>query len=135
MPLPARLARFNRRVSNPLTRTFAGRVPPFAIVEHHGRTSGREYRTPVMAFGAGQGIIIALTYGAETHWVKNVLAAGGCVLVRRGRRASLGNPRLVGERDGLPQVPGVVRPVLRLLDVAEFLVLDPDDVSPRGSDG
>ena len=135
MPLPARLARINRRVTNPLTRRFAGRVPPFAIVEHRGRTSGREYRTPVISFAAGQATIVALTYGAGTDWVKNVLVAGECVLVRRGRRVALRNPRLVGERDGLPRIPGVVRPVLRLLDVTDFLVLDPGDVSPRGSNG
>ena len=41
------LARFNKVVTNPIQRRYAGRIPPFAIVEHVGRKSGRQYRTPV----------------------------------------------------------------------------------------
>ena len=128
MPLPQRLARINRRVANPVVRTFAGRLPPFAIVVHRGRRSGREYRTPVWSFGAGQGAIVALTYGAETDWVKNVLAQGGCEIIRRGRRIALGHPRLVGEDEGMSRMPGLIRPAVRLIGVTDFLVLDPADL-------
>jgi hypothetical protein len=49
MPLPKRLAGFNARVTNRLTRRGAGRLPGFGIVSHVGRRSGRAYRTPVFA--------------------------------------------------------------------------------------
>jgi deazaflavin-dependent oxidoreductase (nitroreductase family) len=132
MAFPERLARINRRVVNPVARVFAGRWPPFAIVEHWGRTSGREYRTPVWAFVSGQEIVVALTYGAKADWVRNVLAQGGCVLVRRGRRIALEDPHVLGEAEGLARTPGLIRPALRLIGVSEFLVLDPTVEDPEG---
>ncbi len=94
MVLPPWLARFNRQVTNRLTRRFAGKLPGFAIVIHRGRRSGRTYRTPVNAFRDGDDYVIALTYGPQADWVRNVLAAGGCELVTRGQHVSLTNPRL-----------------------------------------
>jgi hypothetical protein len=52
MQLPQGLARFNRHVTNPIQRMWAGWLPPFAILEHVGRRSGTPYRTPVNAFNA-----------------------------------------------------------------------------------
>jgi hypothetical protein len=49
MELPHRLARFNRRVTNPVHRLWAGWAPTYAIIEHVGRRSGKPYRTPVNA--------------------------------------------------------------------------------------
>jgi deazaflavin-dependent oxidoreductase (nitroreductase family) len=94
MVLPMWLARFNRRATNRLTRRFADRLPGFGIVVHQGRRSGRAYHTPVNVFRDGDDYVIALTYGAETDWVRNVLAAGGCELLTRGQRVTLTNPRL-----------------------------------------
>lgn len=124
MPLPDSVARFNRRVTNPLARTFAGRLPPMALVEHRGRRSGREYATPIMAFPAGTGFAVALTYGPDRDWVRNVRAAGGCILIRAGRCIPLTNPTLLGE-EGLALMPVPSRPLLRLSGVTAFLRLDP----------
>ena len=52
MKLPQRLARFNRHVTNPIQRMWAGWAPSFAIIEHLGRRSGKRYRTPVNVFTA-----------------------------------------------------------------------------------
>ena len=120
MPLPDRLARFNRRITNPVMRTYAGRVPSLAIVEHTGRRSGRTYHTPVNAFRTDDGFAIALTYGPDRDWVKNVQAAGGCALQRLGRRVELTDPRMV---EGTGLVPAPVRVVLRLLRVGSVLRL------------
>jgi deazaflavin-dependent oxidoreductase (nitroreductase family) len=135
MPLPDRLARINRRVTNPLARSLAGRLPPFAVVVHRGRTSGRVYRTPVMAFPAGDGLVIALTYGPDRDWVKNVLAEGGCALVRGGREIRLDSPEVVDERVGLPLMPAPVRPAMRLLGVSAFLRLRPASADTPGAAG
>ena len=49
MPLPPGLARFNRSVTNHVTRPLIAHLPYGAVVVHRGRRSGREYRTPVLA--------------------------------------------------------------------------------------
>lgn len=69
------MAHFNRRVTNRLTRPLAHWLPGFGIVVHEGRSSKREYRTPVNVFRAPGGYVIALTYGTESDWVQNVRAA------------------------------------------------------------
>lgn len=51
-------------------------MPGLGVVVHQGRRSGKEYQTPVNVFAAPDGYVLALTYGADTDWVKNVLAAG-----------------------------------------------------------
>ena len=125
MSFPAWLPAFNRRVTNRITGTFAGRVAPFAIVSHTGRTSGRQYRTPIMAFPTATGFVMALTYGAQTDWIRNVEAAGGCALTWRQRVVQLTNPRVViGSPDDYPMIPGWARKILRGHDVHEFLLLD-----------
>jgi deazaflavin-dependent oxidoreductase (nitroreductase family) len=120
--LGRRMARFNRLVTNRLTRPVATRLPGFGVVVHTGRRSKREYRTPVNVFEAPGGYVIALTYGVEADWVKNVLAAGGCELVSRGHQLRLQAPELVHDEDRA-LVPAFVRPALRFLDVADFLRL------------
>src|SRR4051812_49595068 len=75
MPLPKRLARFNLHVTNRVLGPFARRLPGFAVVAHVGRRSGRVRHTPVNLFRDGDRYVIALTYGADSQWVRNVLAA------------------------------------------------------------
>jgi deazaflavin-dependent oxidoreductase (nitroreductase family) len=123
VPLPDKLARINRRVTNPIVRIFAGRVPTMAVVEHRGRSSGRHYRTPVNAFRADGGFAIALPYGVERDWVKNVLASGRCTLEHLGRRVECTDPQVLFDTDVLGLLPAPVRPILRLLSVSEILTL------------
>jgi deazaflavin-dependent oxidoreductase (nitroreductase family) len=117
------MAHFNRRVTNHLTRPLARRLPGFGVVIHTGRKSKREYQTPVNVFKAPGGYLIALTYGADSDWVKNVLAADGCDLITRGRGHLLRSPEIVHD-PSRHTVPSVVRPVLRLLRVTDFMRLD-----------
>jgi deazaflavin-dependent oxidoreductase (nitroreductase family) len=122
MTFADRLARFNR-LPNRLVRTFAGRLPPLAIVVHRGRRSGRSYRTPVVAFRTGDGYVVSLPYGPDRDWVRNVLAAGACTLERGRRRVELSGPRMLSTSEGLALVPAPVRSGLRLLRVRAFLRL------------
>src|SRR6266487_5799983 len=80
------VAAFNLAVTNRITSQFAARLPGFGILTHVGRKSGKLYRTPVNVFRAPEGFLIALTYGRESEWVRNVFAAGGCQLETRGVR-------------------------------------------------
>lgn len=119
--LGRRMARFNR-LPNGAFRFVAAWLPGFAVVCHSGRRSGRAYRTPVKLFRHDQRLVIACVYGADSDWVRNVLAAGDCELVHLGRRTSLERPELVHD-ESRALVPRIVRPVFRLLRVADFLAL------------
>ncbi|GEK20143.1 nitroreductase family deazaflavin-dependent oxidoreductase [Cellulomonas xylanilytica] len=121
MPIPLRVARFNRRVTNPLLGTLSDHVWPMATLHHVGRSSGRRYRTPVFAFTTRRGVVIALTYGPQVQWLRNLEAADGARMVRRGRVLTLSAPvRLHGD-DGARLVPAVIRAGLRLMRVDEFV--------------
>jgi deazaflavin-dependent oxidoreductase (nitroreductase family) len=123
MPLPERLARFNRVVTNRIARHVAGRLPGFAIVEHVGRRSGRTHRTPVNIFRAADDrYAIALTYGRDAQWVRNTLAAGGAEVLTRGRRIRLVEPVIVHDAQRA-LVPAGVRSILGVIRVNDFMVL------------
>jgi deazaflavin-dependent oxidoreductase (nitroreductase family) len=123
LPLSKRIAHFNKRVTNRITGRFAGWMPGFAIVTHVGRRSGRTYRTPVNAFRDGNRYVFALTYGADSDWVLNVLAAGGCELETRGRSITLHEPQRFTD-PSRSAIPVPARWILRLIDVDEFLALE-----------
>ncbi len=124
MPFPNALRRTNRRFLNPIVRTFAGRIPPFSIVTHRGRTSGRVFHTPIMAFRVEGGFAIALTYGADTDWVKNVRAAGACELRYRSKDHDLANPRIVGGAASMDAFPAPIRFILGRAHVENVMLLD-----------
>ena len=65
MKLSRRVARFNSTINNRLQGVYAWLLPPWAVILHRGRRSGRSYRTPVLAFRRGSTLIIALLYGEE----------------------------------------------------------------------
>jgi deazaflavin-dependent oxidoreductase (nitroreductase family) len=120
MPIPDAVARFNRIATNRVTGPFAGRLPGFAVVHHKGRRSGRAYETPVGVVRRHDGYAIALTYGPDRDWVKNVMAAGGCELELRGKMVQVGRPEIVHDPDR-GDMPPSVRQILRLIGVADFL--------------
>jgi deazaflavin-dependent oxidoreductase (nitroreductase family) len=124
MPISAAVRPWVVRYLNPITRRFAPWLPGFCTVTYVGRKSGRTYTTPLNVFRRGGRFVFALTYGPDVQWVQNVLAAGRCELVTRGRRFELGNPRL--ETDATAgAMPVPVRQLLRLMGVDRFLWMDP----------
>ena len=74
--------------------------------------------------------MIALTYGTETDWVRNVLAGGGCDLVRGGKTLALAGPHLIETADPPADLPAPVRRALRLLTVAAYLRLAAGEETP-----
>jgi deazaflavin-dependent oxidoreductase (nitroreductase family) len=123
MPIPTSIARFNRGITNRVTRLFAGRAPGFAILIHKGRKSGKEYRTPLNAFPTANGFAIALTYGRNTDWAKNVLAANGCKLVYRDRSIALAVPRLTSITEAADAFPALAKFIFGLINVEQVLLL------------
>ena len=125
MPLPRSLARFNLRVTNPVLSRVAGHLPGFAILTHVGRRSGTTFNVPVNIFRHDDRHVIALTYGRESQWVRNVVAAGGCEVLTRGRRVRLTDPEIVHDPERR-LVPAPVRLPLSLVGVEDFMVLRGD---------
>jgi deazaflavin-dependent oxidoreductase (nitroreductase family) len=123
MTMPMAVARFARDYVNPVAQHFAGRMPPFAMIRHVGRSSGREYRTPIMVFRTQDGFVIALTYGPGTDWVRNVFAAGEATIDYRGREIEVADPRLTKGAEVRRWLPWPVRIALRLMRVDDFLVV------------
>src|SRR6202047_496293 len=113
------VAAFNLAVTNRITSRFAARLPGFGILTHVGRKSGRLYRTPVNVFRVPEGFLIALTYGRESEWVRNVLAAGGCELETRHVLYQLSAPTIVHDPTRR-RFPLPVRIVLRFIGATDF---------------
>jgi len=124
MPVPRRVARFNKVALNKVTVRIAPIAPGFGVLTHRGRKSGHLFRTPVNLFPKPDRIVIALTYGTDSDWFRNVQAAGECDIRTRGRDIHLVNPRLVHDETRTEIRPLLVRGILRLLKVSDFLVLD-----------
>ena len=122
MPIPRMVARWNKVGLNRVTRHIAPWAPGLGVVVHRGRRSGREYQTPVNVFATSDGYVMAMTYGPDTDWVKNVLAEGGCELRTRGRMVRLTAPRLYRD-ETRSDIRPFERQVLRLIGVADFLSL------------
>ena len=116
MKLSRRVARFNKKVNNRLQGVYAWILPPWAVVLHRGRRSGRPYRTPLLAFKRDRTVYIALLYGEESDWLRNVSARGGR-LVRMGRTYELSAPRVVDTSAAdLSRLSPPVRAYCRLAD-------------------
>jgi deazaflavin-dependent oxidoreductase (nitroreductase family) len=108
MEIPRAVVGFNRAVNNPIQRQYAWLLPPWAIVVHQGRRSGRTYRTPVMAFRRRDTLAVTILYGERSDWVLNALA-GEARVVRAGRTYPLLAPRVAG-----PDEPGLSATARRL---------------------
>lgn len=121
--LPGALARFNRHVTNPIMGTWAPYLPPWAIIEHRGRKSGKPYRTVVFAFVRRGTLIVVLTYG-ETDWLRNVQAAGQGGVTRLGRSATFRNPRVVQASEGSDRLTFVTRLLTRVFGSSMIADLD-----------
>src|SRR5947209_10500729 len=118
MKLSRRVARFNKAVNNRIQRVYAWLVPPWAVIVHRGRRSGRSYRTPVLAFRQERTLVIALLYGEESDWLRNLRTAGGGQVVRMGRTFELGEPRVVDTSTApeLSRLSPLARAYCRLAD-------------------
>lgn len=116
------VAAFNRAILNRITGRFANRLPGFGMVTHVGRKSGRVYRTPVNVFRSPTGFLIALTYGRDSEWVRNVLAAIGCQLETRHLLYQLSAPTIVHDPTRR-RFPLFVRKILWIIGANDFMQL------------
>ena len=66
-----------------------------SVVRHVGRTTGQSYETPVQAVATDDGFVIALPYGPNTDWLKNVLASGSATIGHDGNTYRVERPEVV----------------------------------------
>ncbi len=83
-----------------------GAKSELGTLEHVGRTSGIRRLTPVHPEPTVEGFRILVPLGPNSHWARNVVAAGHCRLQLHETVYDLDEPTLVpaGEADGLPPV-------------------------------
>ena len=110
----------NKRVFNP--RAIESGTWP--VLSHVGRASGALYRTPMDAHPVDGGYLFVCVYGAESDWVRNVLAAGRAQLRVNGDDHELTAPRIVDEQEAFEALADDVRRPPRLLRITEFLRMD-----------
>ena len=122
MRLSRRVARFNKRVTNRIQGLFAWLVPPWAVILHRGRRSGREYRTPLFAFRRDRTLVIALLYGRESDWLRNLCDGGGHV-IRAGRTFIVGLPEIVDTSEADRLLARLSRPARAYCRLAEALAI------------
>ena len=122
------------KLLNPLIVKLAGR-PHFhmaAQLTHTGRRSGRTYVTPVGARRTGDVVLIPLTFGNQSDWSRNVLAAGRCSLRLAGVDYDATAPALLSSQEADPHVRAAFgrleRFSMRVLGIRQFLrlSLEPD---------
>ena len=84
------------RSTKPFVLKSAGTEGAFAsVVRHVGRTTGRNYETPIVAVATDDGFVIGLPYGLNTDWLKNVLAKGSAHLVTGGQTYEVDRPEVI----------------------------------------
>lgn len=98
MQIPRAVAVFNKHINNRVQRLWAWVLPPWAILRHVGRKSGAVYRTPIIGFVYGDEFAVPLLYGEQSDWARNLIAADGGVLERKGRKYMLQAPRVVDSK-------------------------------------
>ena len=64
--------------------------------------------------------VMALTYGTDVQWLRNVIAAGSGRLQSRGRWVQVIEPRQFRDASR-SSVPWLVRPMLAILRVSDFV--------------
>ena len=111
-----------RSLSNRIFLKISGKwFRAYSIVRHVGRTSGRQYRNPVSAYPLGDGFVIAVLYGAESNWVRNVMAAGRFTLQTKGRDYQLERPEIITPAQALCAYPTLYRRKMRSRGIQDFV--------------
>ena len=117
------------RMTSRIARSGHG---PFSLVRHVGRKSGRTYETPVILVKTPEGFIAELTYGEGVNWYRNIVAAGGCVVVHHGREFRIESIESCSAERGQNAYPFPFRDVLRAAGRTEFRLLRTDNSPPAG---
>ena len=111
------------RATSGLAMPLAGKRwnPIFAVVEHKGRRSGRDYETPVAARRVSNGFVISLAFGAQVDWYRNLIAAGGGKIRWRGREYPVSAPQAIDASTARTAFHPIQRALLGVARVDGFI--------------
>jgi deazaflavin-dependent oxidoreductase (nitroreductase family) len=129
------------KILNPLIVKLAGRrhFGMVAQIRHVGRRSGKAYVTPATAHVHGDVILIALTFGNQSDWSRNVRAAGGCTIRIDGRTYHATNPQFLSRDDARDLLRSTFSPLeragFRMLGIRQFMRLHAEPAGPERSPG
>jgi deazaflavin-dependent oxidoreductase (nitroreductase family) len=104
------------RRTTALMLPFAGHRwnPVFAVLEHRGRRTGRQYATPIAVRRVRDGFVIALAFGAQVDWYRNLVGGSGGSLRWRGRTYAIGAPQTIDADLGVASFHPIQRAALCL---------------------
>ena len=129
--LPDRVRVFNKHVTNRLLRVFV-HLPrgPFAIIRHIGRRSGKPHETVIWVWPLAEGFVIALTYGPEVDWYRNMLAASGGTVLWHKKVYAVEKPQPIDLKTALPAFPAPFRSLFRRAGMQDFVWLKTSGSEP-----
>jgi len=119
-----RIVRPMTHVLNPLILRVAGSwwFPIASLLHHRGRKSGRLYATAVTAVRRGGSFWLAVTFGENAGWVRNIMAAHEADLRYRGFDYHLVDAEMVEGGAVKSELPAVMRfGILPLLGVHKVI--------------
>jgi deazaflavin-dependent oxidoreductase (nitroreductase family) len=109
--------RLRAKVIKPFNKVIllvAGRrFSPTPLLTHTGRRSGRTFQTPLGAYPYRGGFALALAYGTDVDWYRNITASGHATLRRYGHDYALERPELISLKDAMSGVPLMLRPFVK----------------------
>ena len=117
------------KMLNPLIVKLAGRrhFGMAAQIRHVGRRSGRTYTTPVSARRSGDIVAIALTFGNQSDWSRNVRSAGGGTIRIKGEDYDITQPQVMSRQEAKPLVQAAFSPMdragFRMLGIKQVMIL------------
>jgi deazaflavin-dependent oxidoreductase (nitroreductase family) len=119
------------RILNPVLIRLAGTrwIPLWAIVRHRGRRSSRWYATPVAIGHRDDALFVPLPFGSTADWLRNVLAAGACVVRWKGVEHRMIDPEIVEFAYGLTAFNPIEARLLQALGIKGILRLRFADAS------
>ena len=125
-----RLRTFVKHFVNPQLRHIAhSSHGPFALLRHVGRRSGTTYEIPIMVWRVEDGFVIALTYGPNVDWLRNLQAVGRGSLRWHKQEYIFQKPEPIDAQTARSALPPVIRSILRLHGTHDFVKL-PSQPSP-----
>lgn len=104
-----------------VTHPVISRLMECAILKHTGRRSGRVYATPVSARPTATGFVVPLSFGEQSDWYRNALAANGCVIQWKGVEYRLIDPQMISLAVALPAYHPVHRLLLPMIGIKQFI--------------
>ena len=111
------------RAFNPIGRALAGHrwFKLYGLLIHRGRSSGREYRTPLVIRPVEGGFVIPLPFGDRTQWAKNLVTSGGGTIVWNGRTYEVETPEVIDQATASPAFSGSQRAGIERFGLGSFL--------------